>query len=92
MVNLSKISFEPISVYFGYDYTLTEEGQAMLPPDIKPLGEGEKSNKFSGWDFLPFLFSHPKMAKSKLSWRMPDIGAKWLPKSKRRSDMRLKSL
>ena len=71
MKDISKISFEPTSVYFGYDYTLTEEGQAMLPPDIKPIGEGEKSWVFSGWDFLPFLFSHPKMAKQIVSYTTP---------------------
>lgn len=71
MIDISKISSEPISEYFGYDYTLTEKGRAMLPSAIEPLGEGEKSRVFSGWDFLPFFFSHPQVAEEITSCTSP---------------------
>lgn len=71
MIDIPEISFEPNLVYFGYDYTLTEEGRAMLPSAIEPLGEGEKSRVFSGWDFLPFLFSHPQVAEEITSYTSP---------------------
>ena len=44
MKDISKISFEPTSVYFGYDYTLTEEGQAMLPRGQERLPDSRYGN------------------------------------------------
>lgn len=71
MINIKDISFEIVDSRYGYEYTLTEEGRAMLPPDIKPIGEGEKSWVFSGWDFIPFLLSHLQMVKQIVSYTTP---------------------
>lgn len=73
MVDIKNLSFDIIDTRHEYEYTLTEEGRAMLPPDIKPIGEGEKSLEFSGWDFLPYLFSHPQMAKQIVSYTIPGV-------------------
>ena len=66
-----------------------EAGVGIMDSQSVRWGDNRSLNGIDGNKKVKGIKRHVVVDKN---GRMPDIGAKWLPKSKRLSDMRLKSL